>query len=950
MQRPIFHALIILSLLPVMLYAGNGSVNPDHIWLRFQPGYTPSSMFNLLDLPYGGHIERQLLLPEQSLRYNTHALLVAPAGNLAEMLRAEEPLLRTVVVGYDGSLPPGEYCALLMKRFPAVEIATPIYRNRTQYTPNDPLLSQQSYLTAMAVKEAWDISFGDSTLIIGVIDSGVRTSHEDLQNSAVINSGEIPNNGKDDDANGYVDDYKGYNFTFAEDGVAPDNVFHPIDSHGTCATGIIASTGNNNKGICGVAGRCKFLPIKAEKNSLSGYVDFGYESIIYAAVRGCKVLNCSWGNDTQPFNPLEQSIIDFAISRNVAIVASAGNHNGDPTDPFYPANYRGVLSVGETDFAGTRTSSSSYGAHCSVMAPGAGAITTNSFGDSQYTTFDGTSSAAPMASGVVALVRSKYPELTALQALEHVRQCTRSVAEQNPGLEQYLPGTVNARKALEIAPFSTPSIRLHSYTLTTTSGRTIQSGHFGDTIDVSFSAKNYLGEGSNLKFLLTILEPTGEESIAVLSSTVQKASVSRNEEFTVATFRIYLKETKYRRVFFRVAISGKGAQNDDYNDIALLEFFPARDFVTLRNNRMAFSVGDFGWLGTNRGSASALKGVGFSSSPFGNMLYRGGLMITQASQSKVNTGIASDVMNGFNELDFVGSEQSSSSYVLRLSDVNKSQEERIGVEVTQIFALPQESETVARVDLRITNKTSQPLSDIALGYFLDWDITQLGDSSRVRLFPEAGLPLSSVHSAAEMAERTSRDAVVGAAALISAGEGLAQVAGMDANFLAGNFPDEKKIQSLNSGTSIQTDKMGDISMAVGVKYNVALQPEQARICRICFGSADSAAQLAERLKQCLLAAPVRVSGGGIAEEGFSLSAASTPSGDNVIITLQATTESDADVEIYDIVGNRLFYSRVHLADGTTRLPVASDDFSSGMYIVRATTSYASTSATFALVR
>lgn len=109
-------------------------------------------------------------------------------------------------------------------------------------------------------------------------DSPTRTSG----GAIAVNSGEIPNNGIDDDGNGYVDDYRGYNITWRNDGTAPDNVFHPTDGHGTSVAGIIAAVQNNGKGISGVAPGCRIVPIKATPNSTDGYILFGYESLIYA--------------------------------------------------------------------------------------------------------------------------------------------------------------------------------------------------------------------------------------------------------------------------------------------------------------------------------------------------------------------------------------------------------------------------------------------------------------------------------------------------------------------------------------------------------------------------------------------------------------------------------------------------------------------------------------------
>ena len=140
----------------------------------------------------------------------------------------------------------------------------------------------------MQVFEAWDIFKGDSSIIIGIIDAGALQDHEDLVNSIWRNEGEIPENGIDDDNNGYIDDYNGVNFSYLDDGTDPASTFNVIE-HGTKVAGIAGATVNNKVGIAGIAYNCRIFPMKTSVNG-SGNITHGFESMIYAAQNGIKVV------------------------------------------------------------------------------------------------------------------------------------------------------------------------------------------------------------------------------------------------------------------------------------------------------------------------------------------------------------------------------------------------------------------------------------------------------------------------------------------------------------------------------------------------------------------------------------------------------------------------------------------------------------------------------------
>ncbi|MDQ1265536.1 MAG: type sorting protein, partial [Bacteroidota bacterium] len=386
--------------------------------VRLKPGYYDAALAANIISPLSAKISERLMEPVKSMTFNIKKRLETTLYShqkIDEIIKAEEPLLRTYIITYSGDEPPEKFCTRLKELSSEVDIAEPYYIDSPLYSPNDPLASQQTDLTLIRAFEAWDIFKGDPSIIVGISDIGAFQEHEDLAGSIAVNSGEIQNNGIDDDGNGYIDDYNGYNLGNEVDHTGWGNTFHSYE-HGTNVAGICGAAFDNSKGIAGAAGKCRIFPIKIGITGSNDQLPFSYNSIKYAADRGFKVLNCSWGK-LKPYSEIDQSIIDYAVSRDVAIVAAGGNEKNS-IGTVYPAGYRGILGVGEVDQQDVVTGNSSFGEQVRIMAPGyANYATTN---DNSYTNsgsrITGTSFASPVVAGVVALVRARHPEMTALQA------------------------------------------------------------------------------------------------------------------------------------------------------------------------------------------------------------------------------------------------------------------------------------------------------------------------------------------------------------------------------------------------------------------------------------------------------------------------------------------------------------------------------------------------------
>ena len=247
-------------------------------------------------------------------------------------------------------------------------------------------------------------------LVVAVIDSGLDVFHEQMQNQIFINDSEIPDNGIDDDSNGYVDDHYGYNFVSANGDVATDSV------HGTHVSGIIAAEHHDDllqtDKVQGVAPESQILPLKFIDSHGGGFVSHAIEAIDYAINRGAKIINASWGGGCSESLRLKMQNLN---ERNVLFIAAAGTSSQNiDIQPEYPAAYSidAMISVGAiTKFNGLAFFSNYGNSRVHLFAPGESIVST--VPTNSYEIFDGTSMAAPFVSGAAAVLWGDQPEASA---------------------------------------------------------------------------------------------------------------------------------------------------------------------------------------------------------------------------------------------------------------------------------------------------------------------------------------------------------------------------------------------------------------------------------------------------------------------------------------------------------------------------------------------------------
>lgn len=274
----------------------------------------------------------------------------------------------------------------------------------------------------VGIPEAWQYTNGSSEIVVAIIDSGIDFTHPDLVNCTWENLEEIPNNGLDDDNNGYIDDIVGWDFLDGDNDPRPPSPPTKASKHGTFIAGLIAAD-NDADLFVGVAPNVKIMPLRFLRSDLTFLYDDWekfVEAIDYAIENGAHIINLSLqANGIPPQNVYEA--IKRAFAANVCVVGVTGNIYLDKTEVQYPGNYSEVIAVSATTFTGEIADFSTYGPQTEICAPGKDVYSITGY-ESTIVTGSGTSFAAPLVSGAIALMLSLNSSLT----ITEIRQILQS--------------------------------------------------------------------------------------------------------------------------------------------------------------------------------------------------------------------------------------------------------------------------------------------------------------------------------------------------------------------------------------------------------------------------------------------------------------------------------------------------------------------------------------------
>lgn len=600
----------------------------------------------------------------------------------------------------------------IINRLDFIEYAEPLFQNELLLVPNDPEADPngglQDYLTVIRAYDGWQIDQSDSSMVIGIVDTGVNINHEDLGN--ISYNYDDPINGIDDDMDGYTDNFQGWDIGNDDnDPTADDN------PHGTHVTGISSASTNNAIGIAGIGFKSKYLPVNAW-NSTSKTLMNEYEGIIYAADHGCKVINLSWGGAGN-YSKFGQDVINYAVlEKDVVIVSAAGNTPAELD--FYPASFDNVLSVGATDMEDNMASWATYSHFIDIMAPGQKIYSTKNNGT--YEKSGGSSFAAPMVAGAAALVRSHFPEFSALQVMEQLRVTSDNIYPVGSNMDyfgQMGKGRLNIYRALH--DMLTPSIRLSEYNYTSNHGKLIFPG---DTVEINFKFTNYLRTAENVT--ITISNPSSNLNWEGDQFYIDKLAELESFETTGEPITLIVNQDAEpgERLLFRIDYVG-----NNYTDFQYFEIKTAPEYFNITDGNLTATITSDGDIGFDDAFYSKGDGILYNQ----DLIASNSGLIISTDSAHVMDNIINDFENFTRDEDFIAEskarlyDNSVANYdarsVFRPKDTISS---ALDIKVEQkVLAWENSTNNNYLVfEYRIINTGDSTLTGLSAGLFADWDL------------------------------------------------------------------------------------------------------------------------------------------------------------------------------------------------------------------------------------
>ncbi|MFN3405456.1 MAG: S8 family serine peptidase [Cytophagaceae bacterium] len=596
-----------------------------------------------------------------------------------------------------------------------VEYAEPHYVPfvASSYIPNDPMAQpgqKQDHLSRIKAFEAWDLWKGDTNMVIGIIDTGCNINHLDLKDNIKYNWAD-PIDGVDNDGDGFVDNFAGWDFGDNDNDVAANG-----HVHGTFVSGYSSATTDNGTGIAGSGFKCKFMPIKASPDAAGGALIYGYDGVMYAALKGCKVINLSWGGPSS-YSQTNQNIINFAaLEHDALIVAAAGNDNMEVD--FYPASYDNVLSVASTDtttlngkLVDRKAAFSNYSTSVDICVHGSQMMSTANDGVS-YNAYNGTSFSTPVVAGAAGIVRSRFPELSGLQVAELLRVTATNIdtISINASFNEKMgKGMLNMYAAL--TETTSPAVRQVSNKFYGKSGKFAFNN---DTISIIGKYVNFLFPASNVVATLTCNSPF----ITILNNTsvLGAMGIMDTVENTADRFRVYLHDNipPDTRLKFRLGFTDNATNYTDYQYFSIVV---NPNYRIVDTNKVALTVCGNSRLAYVDGHSEIGEGFEFENS---SMIFECGLMvgINSTNVSDCVRGAVGNTDNDFTNtksIRFTSKSHSDLETFAAFQDMN-----RATVNVKQRTYAWQNDQYVM-VEYQITNLSTET-RDIYAGLFTDWDI------------------------------------------------------------------------------------------------------------------------------------------------------------------------------------------------------------------------------------
>jgi serine protease len=643
-----------------------------------------------------------------------------PANWSTEIGDTEKMLNRIYELKYSGNIAITEVIQQLLQN-KNIEYAEPSYTQHLCYIPNDPNYPSQDYLNQVKVPQAWNMIKNSSNVTIAIVDGGSDLNHEDLAANINPNQND-PVNGIDDDHDGYIDNYKGWDFVGASaNNIKEDNdpsVKSNTTDHGVHVSGLASAVSDNGIGVSSIAFNAKLLIVKVTPDDDGTTIYKGYEGIKYAVDHGAQIINCSWGSASEGL--FGQDVINYAISKGCLVVAAAGNNNSSV--PQYPAAYNGVMAVANVTSTDAKNPSSNFGSYVNICAPGTNILST--LFNNTYGIQSGTSMACPIVASAAALVKAYFPNLNMQQVEQKLRVTADNIDDKNPALIGQLgAGRLNVYKALTQ---SSPAIKNQKITIHDIADGTLPAG---DTAMLYFDVKNFLDPAINLLVRLS----SASNLVTVLTPPINIGNILTLETKTlIGPFKVYIKPSATSNSVITFRLDYNSSINN-YNNFEYFTLPVNCDFINIQINNISTTLTSTGRIGYN--NANGTNGLGFQFKGH-ELLYEASLIIGNSPLLVSNN--ARNDKNG-NDEDFVkqvaATRVNNSTYTFEgkseFDDSASPNPLHIYIKHRQIALTNAPDDKYSIAEYEFINTGTSTLSNVYLGLFTDWDIDKrFGDATR----------------------------------------------------------------------------------------------------------------------------------------------------------------------------------------------------------------------------
>ena len=835
-----------------------------------------------------------------------------------------QSLSRIMVIEYSANTSP-EIVAQTLARIPGVEYSEPIWQHQLLFIPNDPDVqnNKQWHLQHIKAFEAWDKVRGDNSIVIAITDTGIERNHVDLKDAIWQNPGETgdgkENNNIDDDNNGYVDDWWGYDMA-GTDGSSPDNdPSGELNKHGTHVAGIAGAVGNNDIGIAGVAYGVQLMIVKITDGQAEPLIPGGFEGILYAAAMGADVINCSWG--AKRGSRSEQEVIDVAtLELGAFIVVASGNDGAERIR--FPAAYNNVLNVAATTQADRKWSLSNYHYNVGISAPGAGIYST--VFNNQYGLDNGTSMAAPMVSAAAALLLKQDPTLTPEQLAQKLRATADDISLA-AGLQlanKLGAGRLNLLKAVNSTDIT--SAKMLEYEVEDENGDGILDP--SENVQIRITVKNVLAPSTGVTTALLPIDPI---SIPIVNHQVEFGPLATGGTAIspAGTFRFTVPEDAQpdSRIVLQVATSTdeNSSTNNQYIVLPV-----SSTYATTELNRIAVtfnSVGNLAHNGMNRD-----QGLGFYYDKAGSLLFHGGLMVGNAPSTVVDVvrqGPASlGTDNGFQIVEPYRLTRTPDNTVETGTATFSDRLGLLGVTVNMTTYEYSADSNVVLVVYNVTNTSPARIDNLHCGLYLDWDLQANGLNDKASW--DENYNLSVVQNS------MNSDLLIGTALL---SDQTPDYYGLD-NALENirtDFPDSAKWRMLSNGVSRPiTPQDIDVGIVIG-GGPVSIEPNESNQFAFALLVAEDLTSLREATEQ----AQTRYNGISDAPRtgnnitAIRLEARPNPFSNETLLNVEMPFAEHVHLEVFNAQGKsvQLIYEG-RLGPGNHSFRFDATDLPSGLYL------------------